>query len=1038
MSILQENGCFGSEDSNYYYWFKRVYDEFKSTPNYPQEGCEFWMETFEQSLDDENRLFPTEMVFNPGFRAAVGSDCSQYEKPWANYGSYVRWCVVHDVTRLARYGSWEACAERHRSDPNYDTDIRDLFGEESWRQGELVQEITPLMIRYQALITGRYHERPSVSDSDESEDEEPGLVLLSDAHVSRADGTNRQEEQDVLREIEDDWDEDGDRGEDNVREPEESDEEFSVNSVVDVLKSKLLEGPPGVDYEGRPMRQQPEMGWSDHWWNNRFKGSHPAKDVPKDWKFPTRWEENPHFVSKESWEREVEELAMEVGEQQTSEYFRGKVPVKKNTAALLAYGNAGRSATPGSRLVTSMAILSALMIAMPARSVGANLLLPPYDGPADFIVPPYGAITKHNSSIVIKPSVSETISYEYFHIQNLSSHYRMKRFAVAEWLFLSAFTKLVTRNDSSNGTFMAPLIAAKDDIVEIVHTIEHPVDHLMRTKAGHVILALAGLGILMAVLSILIYVVWPALRVLCRAGWMIKFCASAPFRPLWRLCQRMKLKWDLRYTKVDEEIKLTTSTTSNVCSDEGGLFLRDGHRKIYFGPQDKTVAQMSYLHPVTIGMGEKEAIMPGGKFWSTDKFPKFQGEILAEGTHVGWFSRIEYKGLPCVLTAAHVIEFNRQLNLSLKRGEVTIPFRLADLNIESYSPVDQLDYVICSTTEAVFSLLQISKGTMATKVGQESVGFVYQTVKTGEEVKQAYSTGKTVKMEAPFLVKHTCSTMKGASGAPLLNLRHEIIGVHLETREGANFASIPPCLWRHKETDYYKDMDPRDEDESDTDWDDIDNEKDWNAKLERMRKRANERIKAGKGPSYMYVNNKNGDRIPITSLAHQDNQTYYIGYGTEEGRVKEAPWVCKKCHASNEKMAIKCAACGELYKAEKPIETVGRNLDEFKKEVDDKFNAILEKIALVAEASSSQKVAFANSVKKAQTAQKGVPLADYVKAVVKENETVKANPKQTPKVKIQPEKAEEPGVEKVSRNARRRKNLKKSPVVKESATVPLN
>jgi hypothetical protein len=140
-------------------------------------------------------------------------------------------------------------------------------------------------------------------------------------------------------------------------------------------------------------------------------------------------------------------------------------------------------------------------------------------------------------------------------------------------------------------------------------------------------------------------------------------------------------------------------------------------------------------------------------------------------SHIGYGVRAVVSGKHCVITARHVLdELRRAANPKMGSLKVEIPF----LSSWEYVAVaNRLDVAAVQIPEAVFSGLGIRNAKLVKTPAAGSVCRVYGSY-MGEEL---YNSGVLLGFRN-LLIKHSCTTYSGFSGAPLFNEKGAVFAIH--------------------------------------------------------------------------------------------------------------------------------------------------------------------------------------------------------------------------------------------------------------------
>jgi len=423
----------------------------------------------------------------------------------------------------------------------------------------------------------------------------------------------------------------------------------------------------------------------------------------------------------------------------------------------------------------------------------------------------------------------------------------------------------------------------------------------------------------------------------CESAGVAYCCAIRPFVALrnslrdcyFGVCVRAKVYEGLEPNR--EEIPMIIRHRSKFMSDEHGMFLQGGDTRIYL---DTTQEQLpSYIPFLARNQEErKETLVARSKFYKTEKLPDFQGQFLVDDTIIGHFSRIKFNGRDCYLTAYHVLDYNRNANVMIAKNDKKIVLSNVPVQILAFSPSSELDYLVMEVPSSTSSLLGLKIGKFTEHIGTGQPISVFQI-----KDKQACVTmGSISKSDKPWTVKYGASTLVGSSGAPLLDKRNGIVGVHVEggISDGQyNVGVVPPILRKRKETHQVNDVG------SDWDYEDyVDDESgDDRETFEEFQERLLEEEAENAYHTYVSARAEKREFTSSNWASQMDEfdeavetmyedeerddfiQNYKVGRVRSDkplretpkrGYSKESPWTCSRCATLHLKHGSKCVKCG--------------------------------------------------------------------------------------------------------------------------------
>lgn len=512
-------------------------------------------------------------------------------------------------------------------------------------------------------------------------------------------------------------------------------------------------------------------------------------------------------------------------------------------------------------------------------------------------------------------------------------------------------------------------------IHEVKEIIEHPVKELLRTKAGTVVL----ITLIVILIAGSFYVLVPILKVVARVAcfffgifrkpltglWIclkstaccMRFCALTPFVKVRNTYKAYKIRKDDKrrakiYSSFGEEVEMVKKTYSRVLTDDTGVYLDAGNGHRVYLQQSYEVEDL--LKMTALGGSKrveepavsvvKETILTTSKLYKVTKLPDFQGQFSIDGTVVGHFSRIKYGGKDCIITAYHVLEYNRAGSINLQKDGKCVRLDTIRTRIVSASPSNSLDFIILEVPSFIFSTLGLKVGQWTIRSQPREPAMIYQLYKGEPCVASASISMSETK---PWHIKYGASTIPGSSGAPILDARNQIIGIHLEhdVMLSCNVGVIPPVFRNSKkesvtnnditqgendpEEAYYEDDITEEEAER---WAqmkedehlffiaqmnyssalDIDERpRDWATQMDEIDAAAEREfnLKYGIEDAYSmrlyYAKGKGGKKVQVAQYR------------------KESPWTCSKCYTIHEHRGYKCVRCGfalvkgKVYQPEK-------------------------------------------------------------------------------------------------------------------------
>jgi len=458
-------------------------------------------------------------------------------------------------------------------------------------------------------------------------------------------------------------------------------------------------------------------------------------------------------------------------------------------------------------------------------------------------------------------------------------------------------------------------------------------------------------------------------------------CSLAPFVYI----RNKRRDWILR--ERDNQVEIGTSeeltsmnrTVADIEYDQYGPHVKSSFgEKVYFARS--TLDQSSFLAlasaPPFERMQEgrvKETVLSRSVARPLKQLPAFQGYFTVDGQVVGHCCRITYKGKSCLLTAYHVLSYNRRADIILNVGDKSV--RMSDVRVApvAFSRETDFDYIVLQVPDVIFSKLGMQRAKMANHITHGTPVVINQIM----DGRPCYTIGLAQKADRPWMISYGASTVEGTSGAPILNVKHEVVGVHIEGGSQANVGVVPELLRNFKESPQNGDLNGDDERSTPVDSDYEETEEEMEARIAaqvEFEEYQAERYKqyAVKGQEIMQRTNNWAEIMDQLDEdwweTHTGDREFYQTYVSTVGTVgkhvgakikgdryrkKESPWTCTKCMTLHLKAGYNCKKCGYSLKP-----STKEVIEEKKEAIANKFPYPVEKKIL--EELDSLKVKYAN------------------------------------------------------------------------------
>lgn len=494
---------------------------------------------------------------------------------------------------------------------------------------------------------------------------------------------------------------------------------------------------------------------------------------------------------------------------------------------------------------------------------------------------------------------------------------------------------------------------------KIVETVEKTAEKIeteikvLVVSSGRVIvwsLAIILLAVILRltypIIIILIKCLWRLIlsvfRLIAATTFCMKCCALAPFLAVRNWYINRKLRRTDDAVQIEEAVQLQPSVvrnTSEVYFDEFGPYVKGTFGdKIYFSRQQLDVS--TYM-----ALGQnlpserfredrvKETMLGRSIPHTTKALPEFQAYFTSDGNVVGHCARIQFKGRTCLLTAYHVLSYNIKADLFLNANGKAVRFSDVRVQVLAFSNEENLDYIVLTIPDTICAKLGLKKAKLARGLTHGSPISIHQIMGGSS----CYTVGIAQKSDKPWTISYGASTVEGSSGAPILNVRKEIVGVHIEGGKTANIGTIPELLRSMKESAQNGDInaeDPRSEEEKMEEHDYSDGESVTESEQDRrelqheqyeqylVENKSNDYDKTKSWAEVMEDLDNRYEHDTGTILDSRKFKKYvyvadsgatgsHVGQKIKGGRFrKESPWTCSKCLTLHMKAGYNCVKCG--------------------------------------------------------------------------------------------------------------------------------
>lgn len=489
---------------------------------------------------------------------------------------------------------------------------------------------------------------------------------------------------------------------------------------------------------------------------------------------------------------------------------------------------------------------------------------------------------------------------------------------------------------------------------EVINIVRDPLKALWGTTLGKYIIFGIVLGLALVLVRFLYAFcsgcscAWRGFRYVCNPEeWLPRICALRPFLFIRTWMTRRENERNNQY--LDSTIELEkrpiyneeiVRTVSVMAYDDHGPYLLGPDGVRVYRVNNESMPEPVFSERIN-EITRKETVL-AQSVARREPLPPFIGLFKVDDNVVGHFSRIRYDGCDCILTAFHVFDYNRNTNMVMARGENVVAMSGMRFRMLSVSPVLAFDYIIAQVPSEVFTKLGIKQGKIAPRMAKGEPISVPQ-VRKGVDITTCGVPWKHD--ERPWHVRYKATTYSGSSGTPLLNMRQEIVGIHLEGDPDnfCNIGVVPPAFRQRKETGHNGDI--MEDEEIILEGAETPEEKEMRLALEAEHALLEEEERFERAAIYEvyameyedrfqqaerrnwveemddfddYVRNKKDNRVAEFSEAKvgvmwtskSEKTGGHIGQRVKGNRFrKESPWTCTNCGTLHHKAGFKCTIC---------------------------------------------------------------------------------------------------------------------------------
>lgn len=437
-------------------------------------------------------------------------------------------------------------------------------------------------------------------------------------------------------------------------------------------------------------------------------------------------------------------------------------------------------------------------------------------------------------------------------------------------------------------------------------------------------------------------------------------CALKPFviaRNKFRDYRKNKRHQNVDVGAAESLVSEGSRTTAEIEFDQYGPHVRGTFgEKIYFSRSQLDVN--SYLAlasaPPSTGFSEgrvKETVLAKSQPRIIKSLPAFQGYFTVDGHVVGHCARVAVGKKSALITAYHVLSYNRKADLFLNANGKSVRFSDIQVTPMFFSSESNLDYVVLSVPEVIFAKLAMKQAKMANHITYGSPVHINQII----DGQTCYTVGLVQKDDRPWMLKYGATTTEGTSGAPILNTRGEFVGVHIEGGKTANVGVVVEILRRRKESAQNGDLFAEDPESQEAELENrieagLDDEENMTSRVFQF---ATNYIETHEGQSWTDMMDDLDDAVEERFFGDSEDhegkkgkvrdnyKAYILAAGKHiNQRIKgdrfrkESPWTCSRCMALHLKRGYKCVNCGYALKRGETMK------DSVKEVISDKVEAV--------------------------------------------------------------------------------------------------